>query len=304
MALEKAAARRAREEAEILGVDLARHRQPRLGGDPAHLRLGQLAEREAHPGEARRFERGEHVRLVLGRVGGDAQQRPGGVIRVGDPRVVTGRQLRRAQVASASSSIASSRTCPLQPTHGFGVSPDAYPAMNGSTTPARNSSRRSIVKCGRPIEWASARAWATAEDEQQLRSASFSGSAHSSSVTATVSLSRAHSSATTELSTPPLIATSVRAPSTGGASLAPAPGRRAEGPCERVGGELGGMDLGRAEAAEFLGDRRRPDPRRVQQVHTADERHRRAPGRRRGATPVGVEPGVGDPFAVGGERER
>ena len=58
--------------------------------------------------------------------------------------------------------------------------------MNGSTTPARNSSRRSIVKCGIPISWASERAWATAVAEQQLRSASFSASAHSSSVTATV----------------------------------------------------------------------------------------------------------------------
>ena len=43
------------------------------------------------------------------------------------------------------------------------------------------------MKCGSPIEWASARAWATADDEQQLRSPSFSASAHSSSVTATVS---------------------------------------------------------------------------------------------------------------------
>ena len=58
--------------------------------------------------------------------------------------------------------------------------------MNGSTTPARNSSRRSIVKCGSPIACASARACATAVAEQQLRSASFSRSAHSSSVTAAV----------------------------------------------------------------------------------------------------------------------
>ena len=108
------------------------------------------------------------------------------------------------------SSIASRRTWPLQPTHGFGVSPAANEAMNGSTTPARNSSRRSIVKCASPIECASERACATAEAEQQLRSASFSRSAHSSSVTATASPSRAHSSAATALSTPPLIATSVR----------------------------------------------------------------------------------------------
>ncbi len=59
--------------------------------------------------------------------------------------------------------------------------------MNGSTTPALNSWRRSIVKWGSPMEWARARAWATAEAEQQLRSASFSASDHNSSVTATVS---------------------------------------------------------------------------------------------------------------------
>jgi hypothetical protein len=66
------------------------------------------------------------------------------------------------------------------------------------------------VKCGKPIEWASRRACATAEAEQQLRSPSFSGSDHSSRVTATASPVRAHSSAATALSTPPLIATSVR----------------------------------------------------------------------------------------------
>ena len=43
----------------------------RLGGQRAHLRLGQLAEREAQPRERRRRQRGEHVGLVLGRVGGE-----------------------------------------------------------------------------------------------------------------------------------------------------------------------------------------------------------------------------------------
>ena len=55
----------------------------RLGGQRAHLRLGQLAQREAHPGQRGRRERGQHVRLVLGRVGGGAEQavvRPAGVV--------------------------------------------------------------------------------------------------------------------------------------------------------------------------------------------------------------------------------
>ena len=54
---------------------------------------------------------------------------------------------------------------------------------HGSTTPARNSSRRSSVKCGRPSPCATRRAPRTAAAEQHDRSPSFSGSAHSSSVT-------------------------------------------------------------------------------------------------------------------------
>ena len=78
------------------------------------------------------------------------------------------------------------------------------------------------MKCGSPRRCASARACDTAEAEQQLRSASFSGSAHSSSVTATVSAPFfALSNAATALSTPPLIATSVRVASGGAASAAP-----------------------------------------------------------------------------------
>ena len=88
------------------------------------------------------------------------------------------------------------------------------------------------MKCARPWECASARACATADAEQQLRSASFSGSDHSSSVTATVSSDRAHNSAATALSTPPLIATSVRVAAPAGArseprSRAAAPSARA-----------------------------------------------------------------------------
>ena len=39
---------------------------------------------------------------------------------------------------------------PLQRTHGFGVSPAAWSASQRSTTPARNSARRSIDRCGMP----------------------------------------------------------------------------------------------------------------------------------------------------------
>ena len=93
--------------------------------------------------------------------------------------------------------------------------------MNGSTTPARNSRRRSSVKCGRPSPWASARAWETALAEQHEPSASFSSSAHSSSVTAIVggapAPGDADSWAATVESTPLLIATRV-APGTRGSA--------------------------------------------------------------------------------------
>ena len=40
------------EEAEVLGLALVGHGQPRRAGERADLRLGQLAEREAQPGAA------------------------------------------------------------------------------------------------------------------------------------------------------------------------------------------------------------------------------------------------------------
>jgi len=62
-----------------------------------------------------------------------------------------------------------------------------------------------------PMPWAISRAERTACAEQQLRSPSFSGSDHSSSVTATASAPASRTSnAATALSTPPLIATSSR----------------------------------------------------------------------------------------------
>ena len=65
--------------------------------------------------------------------------------------------------------------------------PSRWACIQPSTTPARNSSRRSIEKWGIPSSWASALAPLTAWAEQQLSSPSPSGSDHSSSVTATAS---------------------------------------------------------------------------------------------------------------------
>ena len=70
--------------------------------------LRSAAEREAQARQRRGRERAEHVALVLGRVGGGAQQRP-------SPsschaRVVAGGQRRARRARSASASIASRRT--------------------------------------------------------------------------------------------------------------------------------------------------------------------------------------------------
>ena len=70
------------QEAQVLRVGRGRHRQLVLGGDRAHLRLLEVAEREAQARERRARQPGEHVGLVLGRVGGQAQQALGRAARV------------------------------------------------------------------------------------------------------------------------------------------------------------------------------------------------------------------------------
>ena len=89
---EKAGPVGAGQEAQVLRVGLARDRQAGIGGDPSDLRLGQLAERKAHPRQRRRRKRREHVGLILGGVSRDAQQRPIWMIGLCDPRVMTGRK--------------------------------------------------------------------------------------------------------------------------------------------------------------------------------------------------------------------
>ena len=167
--------------------------------------------------------------------------------------------------------------------------------MNGSTTPRLNSGRRSSVKCGTPIPCAIARACETAEDEQQLRSASFSWSAHSSSVTATASVDlaaqhRRHGGVDAAAHR------DQRSP-TGcwcgdGGALADCGAERAG---ERVGGELGGVELAWAETAQLLGDLPRADTRHLQDFAAARERHGCAAGRGRRAATLRLEAGIGDP---------
>ena len=83
------------EEAEVLALGLFRDREAVTLGDLPHLRLAEMGEREAEPPQQLRRQRREHVALVLGVVVGGGQQRPVAV--VDDPRVVAGDQTRGAE---------------------------------------------------------------------------------------------------------------------------------------------------------------------------------------------------------------
>ena len=113
--------------------------------------------------------------------------------------------------------------------------------------------------------------------------------------------SRAASSAATALSTPPDIATSVRL---GAAASAP-PARTAtpSARCMRIGHEIGGVQLARAQAAERGRDLRRADPRRVEQPGALDELDRGAARGEHRAAARGLEARRAHALAVDGERE-
>ena len=198
------------------------------------------------------------------------------------------------------SSIASRRTWPLQRTHGFGVRPAACSASHGSTTPARNSSRRSSVKCGRPMRCASARAPRTASAEQHERSPSFSGSRHSSSVTAT-RLARRPQQRGDGASRRRRSWRRACGRRSARAARRPA-ARRAERAVQRVGRQVGGVELAGAQPAELGGDRRAAHARRLEERRAAHELDRGARGGDRRPAARGLEPGVGDPVAVDRDR--
>ena len=80
--------------------------------------------------------------------------------------------------------------------------------------------------------------------------------------------------------------------------------RGAERSRERVGRDLGGVQLARAEPAQLGRDLRRADPRRVEHRAAAHERDRGASRGGRGAAAVGVEAGVGHAVAVDAQRQR
>ena len=148
-----------------------------------------------------------------------------------------------------------------------------------------------------PIPCATERATRTACAEQHEASASLSGSAHSSSVTATASRpARATSSPATAESTPPLIATSVRRGSR--RERRAGAGGRAERAVQRVGGQVGGVELARREPAQLGGDRVRADARGVQQRLALDQRDGGRAGGGDRAAARGLEAGGGHALAL------
>ena len=93
--LEEGAVVVAGEEAGLLALPALGDGEPRGARLGARLGLRLLAERELDPLEERRIERGEHVRLVLVRVGRASEQ--AAAVALDDPRVVAGPELRRAR---------------------------------------------------------------------------------------------------------------------------------------------------------------------------------------------------------------
>ena len=161
------------------------------------------------------------------------------------------------------------------------------------------------MKCGSPIRCATERASRTAWAEQHDASASLAASRHSSSVTATASRpARATSSAATAESTPPLIATSVRARDRAPRRPATPRDRGAERDVQRVGGQLGGVELARREPAQLGGDLPRADPRGVEHARAAHQLDRRRARRDRRAAARGLEARVDDAVAVEREVDR
>ncbi len=72
---------------------------------------------------------------------------------------------------------------------------------------------------------------------------------------------------------------------------------------QRVGGEIGCVELARRQAAELGGDRVRPHARGVEQVRAVDERDGGRAGRRHRPAAGGLEARATNELAVDGERE-
>ena len=77
----------------------------------------------------------------------------------------------------------------------------------------------------------------------------------------------------------------------------------AERPVQRVRGQVGGVELRGAEAAELGRDRARPDSRRLEHIDVPGQLDDGAPRRRGGAAPLGVESDVAHAVAGDGQED-
>ena len=101
VALDEAGRVAPRHEADLHALGLVGHREPERGRLGAHLRLGQLADREERVREVGGAEREEEVGLVLGGIGGGPEVRATRR-RVGaDARIVAGGEPAGAERAGA-----------------------------------------------------------------------------------------------------------------------------------------------------------------------------------------------------------
>ena len=286
---EEAVAIGAGQEAQVLRVGLVRDHEPGRAGAGPHLGLAQRPEREAQPRQRGRRDRAEHVRLVLGRVGGGAQQRTLAV--VGHARVVPGGQRRRA--------------------HAVGQREHVVQAHGAVAAHARVRRLARGVRGQERVDDAGAEAVPQVEREVRQaepvrerprfahgrrRAARALGvvlrvgpqlDRHRDHVVARLGAEQRHDGRVDA-------AAHGHERAAGHPRRAPVgPGRGPERAVQRVGGQLGRVQLARTQAAELVGDVVHAHPRGLEQRAAAHERHHRRPRGLRGAAPGRVEARVG-----------
>ena len=292
---EERGTRRAREEAEILGIGLAGHRQPGLARERADLRLGEVPEREAQAGERRRRRRGEHVGLVLRAVLGEPQAA------VAQPGIVAGGKGGSAEAVGEGD---------------HGVQPDAAVAAHAGVR------REPGGVLGQPrLDDPGAELLAEVEREvrevhavrERARCAHGGGRAAGALgvvVGVRPELERHGCHVAPVASRQQRGDRAVDAAAHGdehavgaGSQRGVGADRLAERPVQRVGREVGRMELAGAEASQLGGDVRCADSGRVEDVRAVQELDGGGCGGQRGAASGGIERRLRDPLALHGDRD-
>ncbi len=263
------------QEAEVLGIGLGGDRQAGGRGELAHLRLVQLAERKPHPRQRRRCQRREHVGLVLGRVGGCPQQRPALIAGLRQAGVVAGRELLRPQplaefqhrvephVAVAADARIGSLAVRVAGDERFDdAGPELVAQVDREVREAHRMRQRPRLGDGRRRAAAALRVvlGVRPQLERDRDRIALGGDQVGGDGAVDAAAHRDQRPAAGRLSEIP--ASADRGP------------ERAR---QRVGRQLGRVQLAWAEAAELSGDLLWPDQGRLEDARAADERHRGAP---------------------------